>query len=401
MATSAGDDKNLAQRPSVLIRNGWTGAAFKLDRPGAIPADIRLGAWQATLRGGLPFLSVEVETSMKREEAEQKARQVAEKSLDLLAAGGGGAYRIATDDSTVYWWTDHGQVHASIHGRLHMPFPWSMTVRHLDKPEIQAGDAGAPARWRPGLRFFRMAQTARDPVSAFRDTYLAVENLLADLFPRRTEPKREAEKVWLRRALDSFNRCRPNVQDKDWLGHMGLGDFVDAVYNAVRHPIFHAKAGEKFHIPLDAESNAEVQRAIVPLIRLFLELAAEKLKWPLNERPQLEHDLVSTGRWLAPVEAWPFQDSPIAGEPKKTNRTLLRVVNSPSPASDGGTVEVEIPRELLQQVAHVDGWMALLNDRPLATEDLGLRLPVESLESLTLHVARSVRFGALVRTEFE
>jgi hypothetical protein len=251
----------MTQHHSIKIRVGWSGAAFKVDKPAAIPGDVRIGPWQATLQGGLPFLTVEAETSMKPAEAVEKAREIAEKSLDLLATIGAGAYRIATDDSCVYWWTDQGQVHASIHGRFHIPFPWSMMVRHLDKPGRPAGHPQSAASWRAGFRYFRMAQTARDSVSAFRDTYLSVENLLADLFPRRTKPKRETERAWLMRALDSFNKSRPNVQGKDWLGQMGLGNFVDSIYTAVRHSIFHAKAGETFLLPLDATSDDKVRRA--------------------------------------------------------------------------------------------------------------------------------------------
>lgn len=390
----------MAQRPAILFRTGWTGGVFRLDRPSALPAEVHLGPWQAVLRRGLPLLAVETNASMAREEAEAKAREIAEKSLDVLATNGAGSYRIGTEDASVYWWTQDGRVHASVHGQFYMPFDWSMTVKDQGKPDRPAGDPQAKTGWRAGFRFFRMAQTARDPVSAFRDTYLAVENLLADLFPRRTSPKRENEKEWLARALASFNKSRPEVEGKDWLGQMGLGKFVDVVYNAVRHPVFHAKAGETFLLPLDAESNVEVRRAVVPLTKLFLELAADKLKWPLNQRPQLERDLMSTGQWTAPFQAWPFQDSPVDGEPTKTSRTILKLANHPNQASDHGIVETMIPREALQHVSHMDGWVALLNDKPLATEKLGLRLPVESLESLTLRVVGSVRFGALIRTEF-
>jgi hypothetical protein len=284
-----------------------------------------------------------------------------------------------------------------VSGRLDTPLPAGMTVLRTDRPDAIAGDPGDP-KWVTALRFFRLGQSSQDPYAAFRDTFLATENALSAMFPRHLEPKREGELDWLKRALAAFDAKRPRHAGKSWLAGLQLDDFAESVYKLVRHPIFHAKSNEPHLLPFDPAADAKVRQALLPLTRLFLELAADFLKWPLNSRPQLQHDLASGAFFPNGLTVMPFRDDP--SESGKVNRTVFRL--GPTEGLGASRYAASFPKDAVTEMQAMDGWVAETSGHIFATETFPVRVPLANVERVTIAIQSGIAGdkSALIRTEF-
>lgn len=382
-------------KPLVNLRPEWGGAVFGLERNVVVPGHVTMGPWEANLVRGLRCLVIERIWPPGEAPNLPLVREKAEKALDLLATMGGGAYRIA--DWSVAWFPVTDGLDLQVHGRYETPFPLGMTVLSTTRPTTTSGEPGDP-KWVTAFRYFRLAQSSRDPYTAFRDTFLAVENALSAMFPRQLEPRRETELAWLKRALAAFDAKRPIHDGKSWLAGLQLDGFAESVYRLVRHPIFHAKSNEPHFVPFEPESDAKVRTALLPLTKLFLELAADFLKWPLNSRPQLQRDLATGAFFPSGLTILPFRDEP--PESGKIKRIVFRL--GPTQDLGGSRFIATFPKESLPEIQAIDGWVAETADAIIGTETFPVRIPLEVVAKMTITVQSGIAGdrSPLIRTEF-
>ena len=377
----------------MLLRRGWSGALFRLDRPVIVPGQVTMGKWEGKLVKGTAFMSVEAERA-STDDAQTVICNQAQKALDIFAVSNAAYLTASQGEQAVYWESASDGIQLTCRDRLEVPFPWGITVGRTDRPADTAG-SGKPPAWSPGFRFYRMAQSRSDSHSAFRDTFLAVEHLLSSLYPRHKEPKREKELDWLKRALQEFDQARPQIGGKSWLGTLDLASFADDVYAKNRNRVFHAKADEGFDLPYQAHSDQHVSAAMGPLTQLFHELAAEFLAWPLNERPQYEEAMLPP-TWPNGLTIALYSDDPVAGAGQRILATGSALT------WQGAICESAFDHSTLQALRFLDGWIAVSGEHVLATCPFGARFRVADLlkATVSIRVMFSRASSGLVRTVF-
>lgn len=375
----------MSDQPGLLLPANYCGGLFQLDRAVAIRAETRMGPWESYFMQDATALTIQSELAEDKSFA--KIRDQAERALDIMAVNGG-AYQIARQDAQAILWrpTESG-LHLHVEGQVHVPFNWGMRVVNTRRPPETAGGSG-PWGWSPGFRFFRMGQTSHDPFTAFRDTYLAVEHMLSAKYPRRRKPKREPEADWFARAVREFNASRPQIGGKTWLEDLELDEFVKDVLDAYRNPTFHAKDDEKYLLPGDPAADRRLNSALEPLTRLFLELAAEPLRWPLNERPQVLDAMEAGIQWPSGLEISLYRED----EPGKIVSISVYEVD----AGQGNQFCLLVAGKNAKALAFADGWALTAGPMRLA-RPFGHRIPLRDCALLTLQASVFVSGSALIR----
>ncbi|MCK9632272.1 MAG: hypothetical protein M0R30_11620 [Methanoregula sp.] len=122
--------------------------------------------------------------------------------------------------------------------------------------------------WIPAFRYYRISQSETDPYQAYQELYLAFEELLQEIAPRR---KREGESDWLLRALSTveqqipLNTLLPNSQNP-------MAEIKEHHYKNFRCKLFHAKDGD-YILPNDCPNPKDLYKAYEELIMIWRQIA--------------------------------------------------------------------------------------------------------------------------------
>jgi hypothetical protein len=198
--------------------------------------------------------------------------EVAQRGLDIIAFQGRGAATMPRGhEEHLLWWRDPAGTALRLVVRHHFGVAVSAEARVIgpdgrEKPP----DPVPPPRWIPGLRYFRLSQTADDVFDAYRNTFLALEAILAELVPG--GPR--GERAGLKHALqDVESRGLVIVGDYVAAGQRTpLNAFLDDQYTALRCATFHAKQRPRSLLPGSLQDRQTVAAALEPLTRLVLSL---------------------------------------------------------------------------------------------------------------------------------
>ncbi len=197
--------------------------------------------------------------------------RIASAGLDLLAAEGGPFALIGLHPETdLMWWKDYtGEVaRVAIHHSMAFRFRASAIVVDASGNEA-VGPGPVQPRLHESFRYFRLSQCTDDLFDAFRNAYLAMEAVLADVAPKNAG---ETEGAWVRRAMATAQ------SQVDLSGALGCQQddvparFHDDVYKGVRCPLFHGKK-----MGLDSASAADRKRvlwAYEAVVQCFILLAS-------------------------------------------------------------------------------------------------------------------------------
>lgn len=207
------------------------------------------------------------------------AAVLAADALDILAAEGGPFVTLGPpNDFNLLWWTEGAERFA----RIVLPIAFRTRVR-CDVEVIPGVGRVLSQTPKPSpvphesLRYFRLSQCTDSLFDAFRNAYLALESILADIRPKAA---REREREWLLAALRVSQTVSPlslilGCPERD-LPHL----FYQRVYTAVRCPLFHSKA-----LGLDPANPGDRQLVLTAyelVIRSYLSLAA--VRFNLSQR---------------------------------------------------------------------------------------------------------------------
>lgn len=141
-------------------------------------------------------------------------------------------------------------------------------------------DPVPPATWHPSFSYFRRSQVTDDLFDAYRSLYLALEALLSDLEPPRSDRSQrwEHDKTWFLRAL---RKTGASLDLGSYSSSAGVGDAASSIYRElyeqVRISIFHAKLPRRPYVPSDLLQRQVVSDRLYQLRRLYLDLAREHL----------------------------------------------------------------------------------------------------------------------------
>ena len=178
----------------IFLLNGKSPESAEKVLAGRWTVEVRAGSRYVLARRDMPLAGYE--------DARNEAFRAAQQGLDFLAI-----FRVAdlsikdARDEHLAWWADP----AGIVLRHTFTLPFSVTIS--SRARDRGADGAAQIRlqasrgvWHESLRYFRLAQVTDDLFDAFRNLYLALESILAQIAPQKRNPP-EPEGVWLRRAL--------------------------------------------------------------------------------------------------------------------------------------------------------------------------------------------------------
>jgi len=249
-----------------------SGARLSLVGPCRADSFVPVGAATAQVFGGSTDIVVRLPTSGPPDTLLDDAMPVAREALDVLAASGGpSAVLDLSPESDVVWWQDAGKSFARLtaHHGIRVTVSAKLAVVDAAGDEVPQ-PAPAPVRHHESFRYFRLSQSTDDLFDAFRNAYLALESVLADITPK----LRGTEKDWLLQALSNAQ----GIANLGGLLPCAPPDFADRFYKDIYVPVrcrlFHAKA-----LGLDPTSSAD-RESVLGAYRIvmgcFLSLAEKR-----------------------------------------------------------------------------------------------------------------------------
>lgn len=259
----------------------WGGALLLLAGPSTKAAFVEMDGASVELRRDSRDILVRVPIATSPVDILKEAVRIAFAGLDLLAAEGGPFALIGLHpEADLIWWKDDGvatarfTIHQAMAFRLHA----RATVADAAGREV-VGPAPARPRLHESFRYFRLSQCTDNLFDAFRNAYLAMESVLADVEPKMTG---ESEGAWVRRAMA---KATAQLQ-ADLSRALGCRSgevparFYDDVYKRVRCPLFHGKAMGLD--PASVPDRERVLRAYVDVIRCFVALASARYNFRIG-----------------------------------------------------------------------------------------------------------------------
>jgi len=126
------------------------------------------------------------------------------------------------------------------------------------KPEI---------KWNQFFRYFRLSQTSKDLIEAYRSLWLGFEYFLNTQWQKK---ENEGERKWLKRALCQLNMIIPLKGFVTPVSNNIIDDFFNFQYEKIRCYLFHSKFQSPTQKTLD---NNELEMAYDQLLRLWKKIA--------------------------------------------------------------------------------------------------------------------------------
>ena len=303
--------------------NAESGALLTLTACCKADSFVRIGPATAQVFNGSADILVRLPTTGSPDTVLDNAIPVAQEALDVLAASRGPFSVLdLSPESDLVWWQDARRSFArfTVHHGIQITGRANLTVVDAAGNEV-VQPVLPPVQHHESFRYYRLSQSTDDLFDAFRNAYLALESVLADITPK----SRETEKDWLLRALAKAEAtanlaavlsCHPSeFPDR----------FYSDVYKPVRCPLFHAKA-----LGLDPTSDRDdVLKAYRVVIACFLALAERRY----GLRRQGGGGLSSYGfsRLLPLIDTWSIRAGSDRGDGQGSLAELPRVAVSPEP----------------------------------------------------------------------
>jgi hypothetical protein len=280
---------------------------------------VSMGATSAQVFAGKSDIAVRLPAVASPDSLVDEAVPVAQEALDMFAASGGPtAVLDLSPESELAWWKDGQQARA----RLMVHYGLGVTTRANITVIDSAGQEVVqpplpPVAHHESYRYFRLSQATDDLFDAFRNAYLALESVLADVTPKTGG----SERSWLLLAL--ANAEGPgNLATVLSCAHADFpARFYKDIYQPVRCRLFHAKAlGLDPASPSDREKVLKAYRSVVACY-----LALAKKRYGL--RGQGGGGLASAGFLaLSPLfDAWTVKAGSELGEGEFSLAELPRV----------------------------------------------------------------------------
>ncbi len=239
-------------------------------------AEVEFNHRGAALRASpkTPFVFARFAAATSHSEALIVGIDIIQSGLDMLSITGKAdlATRDAAEEYIAWWFHDGRRTLTYV-----STFTYSITIPPVTVTALDAaGNAILPTppsspKYHAGFRFYRLAQVSDDLFDAYRNMYLAFEALLSSRFPR---VKGQKERDWLRTSLAAAATELNIASLVRSAGPEVVDSILNIIYSDARLPLFHAKEGEAFFVPMRVGSDrAVVESALALLTRLVSRMA--------------------------------------------------------------------------------------------------------------------------------
>lgn len=267
---------------ALFASSATGGFAVELAEVTTVSQALQLDGVEVVMIRGSSVLVVRNLASATYDDALVRGAEIANRTLDLLAIGGGQRLVMRPlDDYHLAWWRDaNGKCTLRWHDAADLTMSGSVTAEVRDaNGELVPQTAPLVPAWHESMRYFRSAQTTDDLFDAFRNIYLALESVLSSIEPVRVRAngRPEGERDWVTRALATASA----LVDLNVYLTVPVSDpataVLDELYGSVRTSIFHAKNGRPVLLPQDAAHRSVVADALERYTRLYLDLCSGQL----------------------------------------------------------------------------------------------------------------------------
>lgn len=267
------------------------GAVFRLKKPAQGPGSVSLNGWVTTVVHRQKFVIICGPSSATDFEATFiESLNAANRGLDYLSVTGQADCSIceALDDSLI-WWPDAAR--GGVVVRCQAVQPWGMKLSATIVQRDALGNVvPSPPPPTPmaddAFRFIRMARTSDDLFDSYRNLFLAFESLLSDIRPRQPRAQKwwkrwrakipgahrnasagnagwEPEHRWFSDALDVANGLVPIAELTGLPRYRNHKKWIqNRMYSDQRSGLMHAKRGQRYLLPHDAEDRTELIEAL-------------------------------------------------------------------------------------------------------------------------------------------
>jgi len=241
-----------------LIEPESCGMALKLVKPPKKSVEFRYDDMILSAEPDNPYVVFCFSGATSEKELFDIGLPLLQETLDMLCVTGG--FALATKDfesKCIAWFSVDGMKKAIHNVSFYQAMQGGISARmdEFNKPYTQSLDRQAH---KVGYRYLRLAEISEDLFEAYRNLYLAFENLISIKYPKggiisgECVPKKISEKNWLKQSLtssfDEFGLSQFSTEDssaKDTVNHI-----VKTILKA-RTSLFHAKEGRGGSIPCD------------------------------------------------------------------------------------------------------------------------------------------------------
>jgi hypothetical protein len=301
--------------PSQLPHfKGPAGAAFQLRKPATETIVIEHIDGIVTTRAGASSVTVELRRAAPESKLRDAAWRVVQEAFDIRAA----THRQALstfrgDHEYVLWSLCPAGYTVVIVDVLHSQWSMNATATVTLGPNSPS-PLPLPIPHHPALRFYRLSQLSEDLFDSFRNAYLALECIISEVSLKKPS---EPEVKWLTRVLTG-----PLAQVVP--GGLTV-DTVEKIYKFGRLPLFHAKTGKLFYLPL-GEERAEIQSCLAIVHQLVASIMKNQISPLISGWGQTSQMVVdSMGRV-------PFSADEIVyifGLEQETQKISMEIVDDP------------------------------------------------------------------------
>lgn len=253
-----------------------SGRAFSLNQAANIDLLVQLdNSWEVEVHQNSKYIIARGK-SIDKEDIFSISQVKVQQALDLIAV----KYKVLLNtainchENHIIWWNDGKKQHLRIleNTDLTGSFSGKISVNNGKNNLIRITDD-----YRKSFRYIRLAYLSFDLFDEYRNLYLALENYVDELSPKRSRsPKRsaspkpsESERNWLKRVIKA--KCKNYVESN-----------IDKIYD-VRCSLFHGKnsSNQLSRFLLNKDDEQEVHQALIILKETLNELYIQNLGFPI------------------------------------------------------------------------------------------------------------------------
>ncbi len=247
----------------------YSGGAFRLKETPNNNNIVVYNGWEVELEEKNPFAAVRAEKIIPEKNRVDSLYEHLQRGLDILSIENDADHRCENLHSEhIVAWSKESRQFLRLVGIADFSVGSSASATVRDKNGELVKQDIPETKWHESLRFFRLSQSTDDLFDAYRNAFLALETLLSDRTPIRSEDG-EGESDWLKRALSEAQK------------DIDLGKFapnpsspVESIhgyqYKSTRCEMFHSKISEPSLVPHRVEDREHVHNALDDLLRIYV-----------------------------------------------------------------------------------------------------------------------------------
>jgi len=249
-----------------------SGIALLLTKPPEEEIDFKYGNSQLLASPNTPYVICRFFGASSFDDAYDKGGLLLQEGLDMLSiTGHADLVTREVEEEYLVWWVASGTRSIALASTATFSVKIgsvSLTVR--DKQGNIVPPTPIFPKHNKGFRFYRLSQISDDLYDAYRNMYLAFEYLLSSKYPK----TQRYEKDWIYQSLTSASADL----GLSGLVPAGTADPVDHIFNVIyvnaRLPLFHAKHGKAYFVPIQSTNDREViTSALGMLTQIVLRMA--------------------------------------------------------------------------------------------------------------------------------